>query len=165
MTAATTYVIAIGSNRPISRSLSPAAIVAGVIQQLDRAPLIMSLMSPSIETRPLGSARRRFVNAAAIVETELSPLALLAHLKRLERSFGRRSGRRWGDRSLDLDIIFWSEGIHRSRRLQIPHVEFRRRRFVLDPLLRVTPHWRDPVTKLTVRHLAARSRKAKPVDR
>ena len=53
------------------------------------------------EQRPAG---RGFANAVAIVESKLEPDELLVELKALERGFGRRPGRRWGPRVLDLDI-------------------------------------------------------------
>jgi len=81
---------------------------------------------------------------------------MLARLKAIERAFGRRPGRRWGDRVLDLDIIGWSGGIWASRGLSIPHAAFRERGFVLGPLVEIAPTWRDPVTWLTVRQLLAR---------
>jgi 2-amino-4-hydroxy-6-hydroxymethyldihydropteridine diphosphokinase len=80
---------------------------------------------------------------------------MLARLKRLEREFGRRPGRRWGSRVLDLDIVLWSGGRFRSRRLKIPHAGLPQRSFVLQPLLAIAPGWRVNGA-LTVRHLAAR---------
>ena len=82
----------------------------------------------------------------------------MARLKAIERSFGRRPGRRWGARVIDLDIILWSGGVYAGAALTIPHPAFRARRFVLDPLATLVPRWRDPVTGLTVRQLAARVR-------
>jgi 2-amino-4-hydroxy-6-hydroxymethyldihydropteridine diphosphokinase len=87
---------------------------------------------------------------------------MLSALKRIERDFGRRSGRRWGPRVLDLDIILWSGGEHRSRRLQIPHPALAERSFVLEPLAAVAPDWRisGPLTALHLaRRLARKSRR------
>jgi 2-amino-4-hydroxy-6-hydroxymethyldihydropteridine diphosphokinase len=75
-------------------------------------------------------------------------------LKQLERDFGRRSGRRWGPRVLDLDIILWSGGTWAGDGLTVPHPEFRKRAFVLTPLAQVAPDWRDPLTGRSVRQLA-----------
>jgi 2-amino-4-hydroxy-6-hydroxymethyldihydropteridine diphosphokinase len=81
-------------------------------------------------------------------------MAMLDELKAIERAFGRRRGRRWGPRVLDLDIALWSGGRFRSRRLTIPHPQLARRSFVLQPLAAIAPRWR--VGPLTVRHLAHR---------
>lgn len=119
-----------------------------------------------VESAPLGPSIRRFANAIVLVETGEAPPVLLARLKTIERAAGRRRGRRWGARVLDLDIVLWSGGRWRSRGLVVPHGAFRERAFVLDPLVEVVPEWRDPVTGLTVRQLAARLAKARAkVDR
>ena len=91
-----------------------------------------------------------------MIESKHTPDTLLKKLKKIERAVGRRPGRRWGDRPLDLDIIAWSGGIWGSSALTIPHPEFRKRRFVLAPLCEIAPDWRDPVTHLTARQLLAR---------
>jgi 2-amino-4-hydroxy-6-hydroxymethyldihydropteridine diphosphokinase len=132
---------------------------------LDKPPLKVCATSPVIGSAPLGPSLRRYANAAAIVETSLSPPALLAHLKALERAFGRRNGQRWGARTLDLDIILWSAGRWDERGLHVPHKAFRQRAFVLSSLARIAPLWRDPVTGLRVRYLLARMGRSKPVDR
>jgi len=112
----------------------------------------------------MGPAGRSFANAVALVRTALDPAALIRALKRLERDFGRRDGRRWGPRVLDLDIILWSEGMFCDAGITVPHPAFRERRFVLDPLAQIAPGWRDPVTGLAVRQLAHKAKRARPVD-
>ncbi|WP_239025991.1 2-amino-4-hydroxy-6-hydroxymethyldihydropteridine diphosphokinase [Sphingomonas paeninsulae] len=105
---------------------------------------------------PLGFGVRTYANAVAAIETTLTPLELLVRLKSIERAHGRRPGRRWGDRVIDLDIIAWGGGIWSSANLTIPHPEFRKRRFVLAPLCEIIPDWRDPISQLTARQLLAR---------
>lgn len=149
----TSYAIAIGSNRSGTHG-RPEAEVRAAVAALGAVVAISSV----IATPPLGPSSRRFANAVALIESAESPAALLARLKQIERSFGRRPGRRWGARVIDLDIILWSEGIHAEPGLTIPHPAFRTRRFVLDPLVTLAPDWRDPVTGFTMRQLAARIR-------
>ncbi len=115
----------------------------------------MEAASAILQTPALGPAGRSFANAAAILATELDPPALLAAMKQLERGFGRRRGRRWGPRVLDLDILLWSGGEWHGPGLAIPHPEMTRRRFVLEPLRRIAPGWRVPPSGRTVRQLAA----------
>jgi 2-amino-4-hydroxy-6-hydroxymethyldihydropteridine diphosphokinase len=110
--------------------------------------------SAILATAALGPAGRSFANAAALLESRLDPPTLLAALKRLERDFGRRPGRRWGPRVLDLDIILWSGGAWSGDSLTIPHPEFRKRVFVLRPLAGIAAGWRDPLSGHTVRQLA-----------
>jgi 2-amino-4-hydroxy-6-hydroxymethyldihydropteridine diphosphokinase len=149
----TRYAIAIGSNRPGLHG-RPEAELRAALAALE--PVVA--MSRMIATPPLGPSSRRFVNAVAILDSAETPPVMLARLKAIERAFGRRPGRRWGARVIDLDIILWSGGIWADAALTIPHAAFRVRRFVLDPLKMLVPAWRDPVTGLTVRQLAARAR-------
>ncbi|RSU46224.1 2-amino-4-hydroxy-6-hydroxymethyldihydropteridine diphosphokinase [Sphingomonas sp. S-NIH.Pt15_0812] len=143
----TTYAIALGSNRS-GRAGRPEAMVAAAAARLGAHHV-----SPIIRTPPLGPSIRRFANAAALVDSDLAPPAMLAWLKAIERDLGRRRGRRWGARPIDLDIILWSGGTWRARDLTIPHGAFRSRDFVLVPLAAVAGRWRDPLTHRHIRQL------------
>ena len=152
------YVIASGSNRR-GRHGGPADEVRAALATLG----MVIAASPIIATAPLGPSSRRFANAAALVESGEHPRDLLDRLQAIEADFGRRPGRRWGERVIDLDIVLWSGGVWADDRLTIPHPAFRERRFVLDPLRAVVPDWRDPLTGLTVRQLAARLTRRAPL--
>jgi 2-amino-4-hydroxy-6-hydroxymethyldihydropteridine diphosphokinase len=147
------YAIAIGSNRPHGRHGRPPGVVEAAIARLDSEFGLFDA-SPIILNAAHGGAGRDFANAVALVESDLEPADVLAKLKRMEREFGRRRGRRWGARVLDLDLVLWSGGKFRSRRLTIPHPRVAQRSFVLQPLSAIAPRWR--VGPLSVRHLAAR---------
>jgi 2-amino-4-hydroxy-6-hydroxymethyldihydropteridine diphosphokinase len=116
--------------------------------------------SPIVLNAAHGGAGRDFANAVALVESSLEPADMLSGLKHLEREFGRRSGRRWGPRVLDLDIALWSGGEFRSRALTIPHRRLAQRDFVLQPLATIAPGWR--VGNLSIRHLAHRLARSHP---
>ncbi|HEV2866963.1 MAG TPA: 2-amino-4-hydroxy-6-hydroxymethyldihydropteridine diphosphokinase [Allosphingosinicella sp.] len=157
--AKTSYAIALGSNRR-SRHGSPGATVRAALDALavDAASRIRA-------TPAMGPAGRSFANAAAILTSPLDPPELLERLKAMERDFGRRGGRKWGPRVLDLDIVMWSAGPWGGPGPIIPHPAFRERRFVLEPLAEIAPGWRDPVSGATVRHLLHRLAWPRPVDR
>jgi 2-amino-4-hydroxy-6-hydroxymethyldihydropteridine diphosphokinase len=93
-------------------------------------------VSPLYRTAPWGNRDQpEFLNAVAELSSELEPLALLDRLQSIERSLGRsRSGRRWGPRVIDLDILLAGDRILHRPRLVIPHPRMHRRRFVLEPL-------------------------------
>lgn len=157
--AGSTYIIALGSNRS-GRHGGPADEVRAALALLKPAAA-----SPIMASAPVGPSLRRFANAAALVESERDPPAMLARLKAIERVFGRRPGQRWGARVIDLDLIGWSGGAWVSPGLTIPHPAFRARAFVLEPLARLVPDWRDPVSGLTVRQLSARLTRRAPLPR
>jgi 2-amino-4-hydroxy-6-hydroxymethyldihydropteridine diphosphokinase len=147
------YAIALGSNRPHGRHGRPRGVADAAIARLDQEFGLFDA-SPIILNAAHGGAGRDFANAVALVESDLDPPAMLRRLKVIEREFGRRRGRRWGPRVLDLDIALWSGGEWRSRRLTVPHPELASRSFVLQPLAAVAPGWR--LGPLSVRHLAGR---------
>ena len=153
------YAIAIGSNRPHGRFGRPAAVVEAAIARLDEEFGLFDA-SPILLNSAHGGAGRDFANAVALVESNLEPATLLSRLKSLEREFGRRAGRRWGPRVLDLDIALWSGGRFRSRRLTVPHPQLSRRSFVLEPLAAIAPRWL--VGPFSVRHLAHRLARRRP---
>lgn len=153
-----TYAIALGSNRR-GRHGGPVAEVRAAIAALEGVVAV----SPIIASAPLGPSIRRFANAAVLLESALEPPELLARLKAIERAFGRRRGARWGARVIDLDIVLWSGGSWGTAALTVPHIAFRDRGFVLDPLRTIAPDWRDPVTGLSIRQLHARLHKRAPL--
>lgn len=155
--AATTYAIAIGSNR-YGRHGPPARTVAAAIAVL---PGVIAV-APTMASAPLGPSARRFANSVILLRVTDDPPTLLRRLKAIERRFGRRGARVWGARTLDLDIILWSGGEWRSRALTVPHRSFRDRAFVLAPLATIARDWRDPRTGLRVRHLAHQVDRPRP---
>lgn len=154
--AKTSYALALGSNRR-SRHGSPAATLRAALAEL-KPDSVSSLRA----TPALGPAGRCFANAAAIVTTTLDPPGLLARVKEIERSFGRRRGRKWGPRVLDIDIVLWSGGAWAERGLVVPHPEMRERAFVLEPLAEIAPGWRDPLSGASVRQLLHRLQRRIP---
>lgn len=148
------YAIAIGSNRRHIRHGRPAGVIEAAVGRLD-ADFTLFDASPIILNKAVGGAGRDFANAVALVESELEPVEMLVALKRVERDFGRRRGRRWGERVLDLDLVAWDGGRFVTRRLTIPHPRLDQRDFVLGPLTAVAPSWRVHGS-LTARHLVSR---------
>ncbi|KPP83387.1 2-amino-4-hydroxy-6-hydroxymethyldihydropteridine diphosphokinase [Erythrobacter sp. HL-111] len=149
------YLVAIGSNRRHHLYGLPRAVVHAAMEELAALGTVLA-RSRVVGSAPLGAAQRRFANAASVLASEYDPPALLAALKRMEREFGRRPGRRWGDRVLDLDIVLWSEGRWEDGTLAIPHPRLGERGFVLGPAREIAPGWRDPASGLTIAQLTRR---------
>jgi 2-amino-4-hydroxy-6-hydroxymethyldihydropteridine diphosphokinase len=164
-------VVGFGANCPGDWG-SPVETIAQALGELERLDIPVLAVSPLYETAAVGNARQPpYVNAVALLDTKLSPEALLRVLKEIERRSGRRGGRPWGPRSLDIDIIDY-KGLLRHwrgergefaragpRPLILPHPLAHRRPFVLRPLLDIAPGWRHPVLKQSVRELWHRASK------
>ncbi|MEV4777117.1 2-amino-4-hydroxy-6-hydroxymethyldihydropteridine diphosphokinase [Microbacterium sp. LTA6] len=80
-----------------------------------------------------------YVNAVALVTTQLAPEILLGMLHAIEDENGRVRHERWGDRTLDLDLIAYGDVTSVDERLQLPHPRAAERLFVLEPWLTLDP--------------------------
>ena len=150
------YLIGLGANVRHHRHGDPRGVLQAALKTLDGGNTAIEVAAPIHTSAPLGPSHRRYANSAALIVSTLAPVALLAHLKLIEHSFGRRPARRWAARVLDLDIVLWTGGRWRSVELTVPHPAFREREFVLAPAAHLAPYWRDPVTGFTLRQLHAR---------
>ncbi|MFN3516710.1 MAG: 2-amino-4-hydroxy-6-hydroxymethyldihydropteridine diphosphokinase [Novosphingobium sp.] len=160
------YLIALGSNKRHVRHGRPERVLTAALAALEREGVTVIAAAPLVRSAPLGPSRRRYANGAALIEAKLDPAELLDRLKAVERHFGRtRAGQRWASRVLDLDIVLWSGGAWSSPGLTVPHPAFRQRTFVLAPALAIAPHWRDPLTALSLRQLHARLTRPRPLPR
>ncbi len=131
--------VGLGSNLggPVARLRSAFAALAAV-------PATRLAARSGLYRNPAlgGPPQPDYVNAVAALETTLSAPALLAELQRIEACHGRdRSGeRRWGPRTLDLDLLLYGEErIALGERLIVPHPRLAERAFVLHPLLELAP--------------------------
>lgn len=109
-------------------------------------------VSPAVETAPAGVPDQQpdYLNAVAVGDTRLTPRALLEWLLRLEAARGRvRTGPK-AARTLDLDLILYDGAVIDEPDLIVPHPRYRDRAFVLEPLARLAPRWRDPRTGETL---------------
>jgi 2-amino-4-hydroxy-6-hydroxymethyldihydropteridine diphosphokinase len=118
--------IALGSNLG-----NRASYLAGARAALATLPATRLVASSRVEeTAPFGAgAQGPYLNQMLLVATHLTPVALLRALQRIERSFGRLRSRRWGARTLDLDIVRFGHRSLQSRELQLPHPGLRERVF------------------------------------
>ncbi|MBI4425222.1 MAG: 2-amino-4-hydroxy-6-hydroxymethyldihydropteridine diphosphokinase [Elusimicrobia bacterium] len=133
--------LSLGSNlgRPRER-------LAWALRELDRLPSTRLVRASRVlRSSPVGApGQPDFLNRCALVATRLSPMGLLAELKRLEGVAGRRPGPRWGPRPLDIDIVFYGRERIASRLLRVPHPRAAERRFVLEGLAELSPGFRPP---------------------
>ncbi|HET9887561.1 MAG TPA: 2-amino-4-hydroxy-6-hydroxymethyldihydropteridine diphosphokinase [bacterium] len=138
--------IALGSNLG-----NPAKNVTHAIQRLARIPEIEVLRTSRLyRSEPWGDPdQAEFVNAAAVIATTKTARDLLRVLRDEEKTAGPREARRWGPRTLDLDLLWYGTEISADPDLTLPHPEMARRTFVLMPLMDIAPDWRHPRTDET----------------
>lgn len=136
-----TAVIGIGSNLD-----SPKDQVIRAIDSLNRLDGCQLLASSSLyASKPQGPQDQPdFVNAVAVIETTLSPQALLARLQALEIRQGKNKLRHWGERVIDLDILLYGQQVIHTDDLQVPHPQMAHRDFVLLPLQEILPDCEIP---------------------
>jgi 2-amino-4-hydroxy-6-hydroxymethyldihydropteridine diphosphokinase len=133
-------VIAFGSNLGDRAEILHAA--ATELAEAEGVELVaMSGLHESIALKPGGAdpAAPEYLNAVALVRTTLTPVALLALLHRIEDVHGRERTEKWGDRTLDLDLIDFAGLKREGDALTLPHPRAHERDFVLRPWLEVDP--------------------------
>ncbi len=160
----TPVLIGLGSNQWHGRHGCPRAILPAAVQALCKGGLKVCRVAPVIETAPLGPSLRRYANSAILGQWRGSPGQLLTLLKRTEAEFGRRRGQRWAARALDCDLLAFGTAVVNWPGLTVPHPALHQRLFVLQPLQALWPEWRHPRLNLSVRQMAARLRRPRPVD-
>ena len=99
---------------------------------------------------PHEAAGPEFVNAVAMYDTDLPPLAMLDALQNLEKTAGRERPYLNAPRTLDLDIIFYGDIALDSPRLTLPHPRWQKRAFVLVPLAEISSDRVSPALLLNV---------------
>ena len=111
-------------------------------------------VSSYIKTPPYGGvAKGEFLNCAAEIETLLAPHALLDEIHRIESECGRVRKERWGDRTLDIDIVFYGRQIISDSRLTVPHPDYRNRWFVLAPMREIAPDFVCPECNICIKDI------------
>lgn len=176
----TIALVALGGNAT-SHVGSPQKTLWAAVKCLDSIDVTIRDVSRFYQTPcfPAGTGPD-YVNAAVSVATRLSPAKLLQHLHAVEAKFGRERLERWGARTLDLDLLAYSQKIYPSKdvynvwrnlpvetqkkrapeELILPHPRLHERAFVLIPLSDVAPEWRHPVLGQNVKEMV----KALPDD-
>ncbi len=168
---ASSVILAYGANLPTQGSI-PANTVRTAISRSNTwgrvvaiSGLWRSVAWPDPDSPP-------YVNAAAMIATDLAPDCLLAKIHELEESLGRRRNQRNEPRTIDVDVVDYAghvygwidgrapTGLQSSGELVLPHPRAHERAFVLAPVRDVAPRWRHPVWQVPVSRLWA----ALPVD-
>ena len=106
--------------------------------------------SAVIETAPWGKIDQPdFLNQIVLIDTNLSPQALLKACLSIEDKIGRERQEKWGERLIDIDILYYDNQIILESNLKIPHLLIPERLFILEPLCEIAPNYLHPVFKQT----------------
>jgi 2-amino-4-hydroxy-6-hydroxymethyldihydropteridine diphosphokinase len=159
-----TAAIALGSNLA-SPWGDREATLREAIHRLGQLGQVFAVSS-FYDTAPVGYTNQpRFLNAAVLLESALTPVDLMRELLAIERSMGRdrAAAPPKGPRRIDLDLLLIGDAVIADPRgpdnlpaLTLPHPAMAQRRFVLEPLAEIAPGMVDPRSGLTVRELLAR---------
>ncbi|MBT9311259.1 2-amino-4-hydroxy-6-hydroxymethyldihydropteridine diphosphokinase [Leptothoe kymatousa] len=145
----TACAIALGSNLGDSEQTIETALAQ--LDQIDGMRL--GLRSQLYKTAPVGPPQPDYINACAIFHTTLSPEQVLQVLLLTETRCGRVRRERWGPRTLDLDLLLYSDRVMDTPSLTLPHPRMHERAFVLMPLAEVAPELPHPIRQQTIKEL------------
>ncbi len=120
----------------------PRKHVALAMDELDGIHGISIIQRSSLyQTKPVGPQDQHdFINAVVSIETTLEPQALLTACQELENKHGRQHIRKWGERTLDIDILLYGKKQIQLSNLIVPHPHMFERDFVLIPLTEIAPN-------------------------
>lgn len=149
--------LGLGSNLTTARLTSSQEVLEESLKALEKRNIRVVRKSSWYRSAPVPpSDQPWFVNGVAEVETDLPPRALLETLHAVEAEYGRVRGARNASRTLDLDLLAYSDCVlHDPGGLQLPHPRLAERAFVLQPLAQLAPEWRHPVSGLTAGEMLA----------
>lgn len=145
-----TAYLAVGSNMG-----DKVQYISGAIRALTAHPQIrVKKVSDLIQSKPYGVLDQDdFLNGVLEIETLLAPEELMETMHDIEDAAGRVRVRRWGPRTLDLDLLFYDKLVYESDNVIIPHTDLQNRDFVLEPLSTLAPNYRHPILGKTVMQL------------
>ena len=131
---------------------------SGLINEaIDKIDIIIGkvmLKSSIYETKSWGFNSNNFYNICLLVESKLSPELILNKTLTIEKEMGRlKKTDQYSDRFIDIDILFFDNMIVNSKTLNIPHPRIQLRKFVLTPMLELTPDLIHPILNKSIRQL------------
>lgn len=133
-----TCYLALGSNQKNPQRQLRSAIAA--IKQIPKT--YITGVSSLYKSKAWGlTTQQDFYNAVLEIQTTIQPKVLLFFCRKIEQNQGRIRKRRWGPRTLDIDIIFYGSRVINTAQLRIPHPHYKEREFVVKPLMEIAPEF------------------------
>jgi 2-amino-4-hydroxy-6-hydroxymethyldihydropteridine diphosphokinase len=123
------------------------------VMLIDEIGLIIK-KSRIYESSPWGVENQgSFLNQVLLLETDIKPFDLLDIILNIEKQMGRVRIEKWGERIIDIDILFYNDEIIETNNLCIPHPYISKRRFVLSPLDEIAKNYIHPILQKTINKL------------
>jgi 2-amino-4-hydroxy-6-hydroxymethyldihydropteridine diphosphokinase len=145
----TSFFLLLGSNQG-----NRVQLLTNAIDKIKRLIGTVEKVSSIYQTAAWGKIDQpNFLNQAVIVESLLKPIEVLHVIHIIELEMGRKRVTKWGERTIDIDILYASDLILHSPNLEIPHPEIQKRRFALVPLNEIAPDFIHPILMKTTADL------------
>ena len=129
--------------------------IKNAISKLSSNPEIrIKKRSSMIETKPYGNINQPdFINIVIEIDTNLTSNNLLSKCISIENELGRKRNEKWGQRKIDIDILFYGDTVVTSEQLTIPHPDLHNREFVLKSLNEICPEFIPPILKKKIKKI------------
>ena len=142
-----TVYLGLGSNKG-----ERISYIEKAIEEISRLPATnITVISGIYETEPWGNIEQEdYLNAVIGIQTELNAEDLLKELKSIEKFIGRKENKKWSEREIDIDLLFYGNEIIDKDHMKVPHRQIENRRFVLVPMNEIAPGFMHPVFKKNI---------------
>jgi 2-amino-4-hydroxy-6-hydroxymethyldihydropteridine diphosphokinase len=141
-----TVYIQLGSNIGERKSY-----IAKSMDQIEENIGKIIIESSIFETIPWGNENQNnFLNSVIKINTTLDAFRVLKKSQEIENNLGRERVEKWGERTIDIDILFYNNEIINTTKLNIPHPFIQKRKFVLVPLSEIAPNYIHPTLKKNI---------------
>lgn len=107
--------------------------------------------SSIFETTAWGNENQNnFLNSVIEIKTPFDAFTILQKSQEIENNLGRERSDKWGERTIDIDILFYNNKIINTKELTVPHPLIQKRKFVLVPLSEIAPNYMHPILKKNI---------------
>ena len=107
--------------------------------------------SSIFETTAWGNENQNnFLNSVIEIKTPFDAFTILQKSQEIENNLGRKRSDKWGERTIDIDILFYNNKIINTKELTVPHPLIQKRKFVLVPLSEIAPNYMHPILKKNI---------------
>ena len=129
--------------------------INNAVEKIKKRKETKFICSSSIyETEPWGNIEQEdYLNSVIGIQTELNAEDLLKELKCIEKLIGRKENKKWSEREIDIDLLFYGNEIIDKDHMKVPHGQIENRRFVLVPMNEIAPGFMHPVFKKSISQL------------